>query len=98
VILRADLPTGVKVAQTIHAAGESSPGNLPASTHAVALEVRDEQQLQDLEQALVRAGINFRSIREPDAPYSNALVAIGIEPQVRSPLLRKLLGRFPLVK
>lgn len=98
VIIRADLPLGVKIAQTIHAAGESSPGNLPPTTHAVALETPDEATLLDLEARLVQAGITHVAIREPDAPWNNQLMAIGITPQVRSKTLRKHLSRYALVR
>jgi len=98
VIIRADLPRGVQIAQTIHAAGESSPGNLPPTTHAVALETPNEQGLLDLEARLTQAGIAHVAIREPDAPYNNQLMAIGIPPQVRSKTLRKHLSRYALVR
>lgn len=98
VIIRADLPLGAKIAQTIHAAGESSPGNLPSDTHAVALETPNEAVLLDLEQRLKHAGISHVAIREPDAPYNNQLMAIGIPPQVRSKTLRKHLSRYALVR
>lgn len=97
-IIRADLPLGVKIAQTIHAAGESAPGNLPSSTHAVALEAKDESILLDLERALLHAKIEHVAIREPDAPYNNQLMAIGLKPVVRGPDLKKMLSRLPLVR
>jgi hypothetical protein len=85
------------MAQTIHAAGESSPGNLPPATRAVALAVPDEAALLRLEQELIAAGVAHRAIREPDAPYNGALMAIGIVPQPREPL-RPLLGKLTLLK
>ena len=88
----------MQIAQTIHAAGESSPGNLPQTTHAIALHARDEAQLLELEQRLVYAGIEFVAIREPDAPFFNQLMAIGISPQVRSSTLKKATSSFPLVR
>lgn len=98
VVVRKDLPFGVQVAQTIHAAGESSPGNLPANTHAVALHAKDEEQLEILERALLQSGFSFVSIREPDEPYNGALMAIGLSPVTRTPALKQLLGKLPLVK
>lgn len=100
VIIRADLPRGVQIAQTIHAAGEScSPGHLPDNTtHAVALETPNEQGLLDLEARLTHAGIAHVAIREPDEPYNNQLMAIGIPPQVRTKTLRKHLSRYALVR
>lgn len=80
----------------IHAAGESSPGNLPNTTHAVALEVPNEQELLDLERKLLDLGIAHVAIREPD--LNNQLMAIGIVPIVRSKTLRKALARYALVR
>lgn len=97
-IVRRDLPVGVIAAQLIHAAGESSPGNLPEATRAVALAVPDEKSLLDLETSLSVAGVSFKSIREPDPPYYGALMAIGLVPQHKTPLLKQLLGKLPLVK
>ena len=68
------------VAQTIHAAGESSPGNLPDNTYAIALAARDEAHLLEVEDRLRRREVPHHSIREPDAPWNGALMAIGIPP------------------
>jgi len=95
-IIRADLPLGAKLAQLIHAAGESSPGNLPPETHAIALEAADEAALLKLESRLQQAGIPHTSIRELDAPYLGALMAIGLPPQPRSRLIRKYLSQYKL--
>ncbi len=99
-IARADLPFGVQIAQVIHAAGESSPGELfiPPDTRAVALAARDEAQLIELEQTLIKAGINHVAIREPDEPWLGALMAIGVTPQIRTPELKKLMKHLPLIK
>ena len=98
VVIRADLPRGVQIAQTIHAAGESVDGPVPPTTHAVALDAANEGDLLDLEAKLKHLGIQFVAIREPDAPYNNQLMAIGIQPQVRGKILRKALARFALVR
>lgn len=96
-IVRRDLPFGTQAAQLIHAAGESSPGNLPSSTFAVALTCRDENELHQLAIRLDRAGIDFHLVREPDVPYNNQLMAIGIRPILKSKV-RKLLSNLPLLK
>lgn len=67
------------MAQTIHAAGESVCGPVPAGTHAVALHATPEQLL-DLEARLAAGGVVFSAIREPDPPWAGALMAIGIAP------------------
>lgn len=97
-MVRRDLPLGAVVAQTIHAAGESSPGpSLPPDTHAIALSVPDELTLLRLEEQLVAAGVPFKAIREPDAPYFGQLMAIGVVPTAE-PHVRKLLRRLPLIE
>lgn len=98
VIIRGDLPRGVQFAQMIHAAGESVDQPVPPTTHAVALEVANEAELLDLERKLSGMGVRFVAIREPDEPYNNQLMAIGIVPQVRSKNLRKALARYALVR
>ena len=97
-IVRRDLPAGVQIAQTIHAAGESVRGPVPPTTHAVALHAQDEQELLDLEARLLENGIAHVAIREPDEPYNNQLMAIGIVPQVRSKTLRRATSRLALVR
>lgn len=96
-IVRRDLPIGTLAAQIIHAAGESSPGNLPEDTFAVALAVDSELQLLSIEQKLKSKNIPHAAIREPDAPWLGQLMAIGIAPCDRS-LVRKEVGHLPLLK
>ena len=97
-IVRRDLPFGVVLAQTVHAAGESVQGMLvPPSTHAVVLAVSDEKSLLDVEAKLLKAGIEIAAIRELDEPYCGQLMTIGVKPQTREKL-RKLLGSLPLYK
>lgn len=96
-IIRKDLPLGVMAAQLIHAAGESSPGNLPEHTFAVCLAVSDEPALLALEERLARADIPHTAIREPDAPWNGQLMAIGIRPLDRT-IVRKYLAQYPLLK
>jgi hypothetical protein len=91
-ITREDLPHGIQAAQIIHAAGESSPGNLPPHTYAIALTTRDERELSELSYELFRAGISHRRIIENDAPWTGQLMAIGIKPMFRSELRKHLSG------
>jgi hypothetical protein len=81
----------------VHAAGESSPGNLPEDTHAVVLAAEGEATLVAVKDRLVRAGIAHVAIREPDAPWNGALMAVGLAPG-RKEVLRKLLSSLPLLK
>lgn len=61
------------------------------------LAVPDEPALIALGRRLGAAGVAFKGIREPDAPYDNALMALGIVPGRRSEL-RKFLSDVPLFR
>jgi len=97
VIVRSDLPIGVIAAQLVHAAGESSPGNLSEGTYAVVLAVPHEEALRKLAERLSRLGIGHTCITEPDAPYDGALMALGLFPRPRSEL-RRHLSELPLFR
>jgi len=84
-------------AQLVHAAGESSDGFISSGTHAVALSAESEIQLLALEKRLILKGISHVSIREPDAPWCNQLMAIGIAPGDRT-MIRKEVSQLPLIK
>ena len=96
-IVRADLPRGVQAAMLIHAAGESSPGALPRGTRAVALAAEDETHLRLLERRLIFERIPHVAIREPDPPFSGALMAIGLPPLLRE-LQPSLLKKLSLIE
>lgn len=98
VIVRQDLPFGVVLAQTVHAAGESAQNTVvPPNTHAVVLAVPDEHTLLRYEAKLLRNGIAITAIREPDEPWNGQLMTIGIKPQSREKI-KKLLSNLPLYK
>jgi hypothetical protein len=63
-IVRKDLSRGLLAAQLVHAAGESSPGNLPENTAAVVLAVPGESELLAVEQTLQTRAVPHRAIRE----------------------------------
>lgn len=90
------MPPGVQFAQLCHAAGESSPGNLPPDTHAVILGVDSEAQLLEVAARLSEAGCEFVLIREPNAPWLGAAMAVGVRPQPRTKKLRKLMSGLRL--
>lgn len=95
-VVRNDIPKGVQMAQILHAAGESSPGNLLSGTIAVALAAKDESELLLLENKLILAKFNeFKAIREPDR--NNELMAIGFVPCFKEKI-KKFISNFPLVK
>ena len=97
VVVRADLPLGFLAAQVVHAAGESSPGNLDQGTNAVVLSVPNEAELAAVERRLQLAGIAHVAIREPDAPWDGALCAIGLVPVADCAPVRRVLSALPLL-
>lgn len=90
VVVRADLPRGIQAANIVHAAGESSPGNLAEGTHAVCLTAPDEDALKGIADRLEAAGVAFVRVFEPDAPYRGALMSIGLVPGRKEGLRRHL--------
>lgn len=56
-----------------------------------------EEELMQVGASLIRAGIPFVPIFEPDAPWDGALMAIGVCPG-RKEALRRHLSRLPLLK
>ncbi|HEX5060692.1 MAG TPA: hypothetical protein VFV99_15090 [Kofleriaceae bacterium] len=92
-IVRDDVPTGVQLAQTVHAAGWSA--QLPESqgaeppTIAVAL-AASPAELADLASALADAGVPHVRVHEPDEPWRGALMAIGVVPTSRARVRRYL--------
>jgi peptidyl-tRNA hydrolase len=97
-LVRQDLPRGVLAAQLIHAAGESSPGGLPENTFAVALAAKSEEHLLHLEEKLRRLSIPHAAIREPDAPWDGALMAIGLAPVADRNQVKKVTSSLPLLR
>jgi hypothetical protein len=81
----------------IHAAGESSPGNVKDGTHAGALMVPGEAELLALAQRLEDAGLRPVRIVETDGAHSGQLMAIGLPPG-RKAVLRRHLSSLPLLK
>lgn len=98
VIVRADLPKGVMMAQTIHAAGESAMRPIPEGTHAYALEVDDEEQLLKRAERLREAGCPHVLVIEPDAPYHGQAMAIGCAPTDDRDRIRRVTSDLRLVR
>lgn len=97
VVVRADLPRGVQAANLVHAAGESSPGNLAEGTNAVVLTTPDEASLYALACRLERLGVRFVRVVEPDEPHNGALMALGLTPVPREEV-RRHLSSLPLLR
>jgi len=56
----------------------------------ITLEVDDEVALHREAVKLRKAGVEFATIREPDAPYNGALMALGLFPRRKEELRRHL--------
>lgn len=96
-VCRDDLPKGFLAAQLVHAAGESSPGDLPEGTNAVVLAVPNEAALHAVAARLRSAGVDFVAIHEPDPPWNGQLTALGLRP-TRKEAVQKQLSSLPLLK
>jgi hypothetical protein len=83
--------------QVVHAAGESSPGDLPDGTFAVVLGAEDERALLTVADRLSAAGVGHVLIRESDSPFCGQAMAIGVRPGRRSQL-KKYLSSLPLLR
>ncbi len=106
VIVRADLTTGQQFAQVVHAAGESAANNdVPEGTHAVVLQVPNEEVLLGYADELHWAKIPFKLIIEPDLPLHEDRpledgqgTAIGIPPTQDRKKIAAVLGRLGLLR
>ena len=97
-IARENLPRGVIAAQLVHAAGESNPKG--QHSYAVVLSASSEAELLDIEKKLCEAEISHVAVRESDAPYNGELMAIGINPVIRSSnkRLRRIVSGIKLLR
>lgn len=99
-IVRSDAPTGVQAAMIVHAAGTSAqlPGASSAAppTVAVAL-LATLDELLALRRALVAEDLPHVLVREPDEPWRDAPMAIGVVPMPRE-RVRRLLAHLRLVR
>jgi hypothetical protein len=98
VLVRADLPKGVALAQTIHAAGESCDGPLPSGTYAYALSVKDEDQLYEYADRLWDAEIPHKVIVETDGEYAGQAMTLGLFPTRDKDSVRRILSELPLAR
>jgi hypothetical protein len=100
VIVRDDVPVGVQLAQTIHAAGWSAQLHdahaASPPTTAIALGA-SLAELHAIARALVAAGVRHVLVHEPDEPWRGALMAIGVVPSPRA-LVRRIVAHLPLVR
>ena len=97
-MVRSDLPVGFLAAQVVHAAGESSPGNLDPGTNAVVLAVASEPELIAVAERLRNAAVPHVAVCEPDAPWNGAMTAIGVAPVRDRAPLKRILAKLPLLR
>lgn len=93
--MRSDLPHGVQVAQTAHAASEAT-GHPP--TIVVALAVPDEAALHRLAAAFGERSLTHALIVEDVGPYAGQAMALGLAPTTDRNAIRKVTSALPLVK
>ncbi len=98
VIVRADLPHGVQVAQTIHAAGESADGPMPSGTYAVALAVSNEDELRTLSIKLWEDQIPHKVIVETDGLFAGQAMTLGVWPTSERDKIKRHTKHLRLVK
>lgn len=93
VVIRKDLTTGQKCAQSVHAAGESSPFRVPPNTAAIVLGADNAEHLLEVRRELALAQITHVLILECDGEP----MAIGLEPTRDRKRIRKVLSKLPLL-
>lgn len=98
IIVRSDLPHGVQVAQTAHAAGESAGFPLPDGTIVVALGVPDEGALKRVARALGEHSLTHKLIVENEGPWAGQAMALGVTPTTDRAAVRKVTSHLPLVR
>lgn len=97
-IVRADLPRGVQLANAVHAAGESAQGPIPRGTIAVALAADSDFHLRRLSARLEARGIPHHLIVEADGAYAGQAMAIGVRPTLDRAAVGKVVSSLRLVR
>lgn len=95
-VVRRDLPLGVLAAQVIHATGVSTDRH-PPGTYVVALAALNERHLIQIADALSLYEIAHHKVIESDRPYTDQLMALGLEPVCDRAVIRKVLSSLPLL-
>lgn len=99
IIVRKDLPIKIQMINVGHAAGESIiEAPIPSTTRLVLLHAENENALLELEGVVKSKGYHCVLIREPDAPYNNAAMSLGLAPSTKRNQLRKLFYHYQTVE
>lgn len=93
--MRSDLPHGVQVAQTAHAASEAT-GHPPVIV--VALAVPSEDALRQVAEALGKDSLTYQLVIEDAGPYAGQAMALGVAPSTDRAAIRKVTSHLPLVR
>lgn len=91
-VVRSDLPSGVRIAYCIHAAGESVRDPVPSGTRAVALAARDEEHLRSVAEQFELHEVAHTAIWE-----DGELFAVGVTPTADLSQVRRVTSSLPLV-
>lgn len=86
----------MKVAQAVHAAGESV--GVPSGTIAIALEADSELELKELSNKLTELDVAHVQVVEGEGEYEGQTMAIGVKPTDDCLRIRRVTGSMPLVK
>jgi hypothetical protein len=99
IVVRKDLPVEVQMINVGHAAGESIiEAPIPSTTRLVLLHAENENALLEIEGVVKAKGYHCVLIREPDEPYNNAAMSLGLAPSTKRNQLRKLFYHFQALK
>lgn len=99
ILVRKDIPIETQMVSIAHGAGESiKVAPIPSTTICVLLYVDNEKQLLEYEKLIIAKGFDYVVIREPDEPWNNQAMSIGLTPSIKRNQLRKLFYHLELVK
>lgn len=99
ILVRKDLPIEIQMVNIAHAAGESVlVAPIPSTTVCVLLHVENEAQLLEWEKVITDKQYHNVLIREPNEPYNNAAMSLGLAPSDKRNQLRKLFYHLESVK
>jgi hypothetical protein len=99
ILIRKDLPIEVQMINIAHASGESVvEAPIPSTTVCVLLHIENENALLEWEKIIRGKEYSYVLIREPDEPYNNAAMSIGLAPSIKRNQLRKLFYHLSAVK
>ena len=99
ILVRKDLPVEVQMINIAHAAGESIlVAPIPSTTRVFLLGVDNEAQLMEYVRLVQAKEYHFVLIREPDEPYNNAAMSIGLAPSDKRNQMKKLFYHLEKLK